>query len=740
MAKKRVLRLQVVDHTRKRRDDALVEICEIGGKDWTPVPSVGGAFVVATTKAALELRVTTPDRPRYEGPLPLARAEQLALLVLAPPHQPAAAFLFPGAEDDVILYVRGQGARAFLEKRAGGPSPSGSRPHRIVDSASEVALLLHMPRRGPGRTAWRSALAEIVEDARTKRFYTELSIPVLRGSHRGALTGELVIGVPADTPMSVVASQVAPLELVITRRMRILPDTYVLRHQSGQRAVVVTMLEEVARATRAVHVEATVRRPAIRDLEPSNNLYRGGLQPAVEEIGVEAAYDQLRAMRYAHRFGDPAIVVAVIDPDPVSPTHPAITGTVSGAATGQGDRVVRNHDFTTNAPTSAESLGDHGTQCAATAVGRCDRVAGASGVAGNCRLIGARIPSEFVPEEVARAWRWATRRADAADEVPPLPAQGARVLSNSWGETWSVTEVGPDGQPLLVPSVLSESLRRMAGSATTPDVIVCFAAGNDGKPDLGTRRPLLLHPQVIAVGASIRAGAQQGTPGTRASYSNHGPGLALVAPSSTFLPTIVEERDETEAVVAAVRPASGACPANWTPRLTRRVNAEGQVSFPRGQSGDFGVNGARLIFASSTSIPRRLEDVDSGDGNELVVTVAEVPGTYVKLAWDRFDYDFTFGGTSYAAPLVAGAVALMLSRNYKLRWWEVRQILCETAYRRPGLAWPAQPISPGSQVVVGFRAELGHGRLDVGKAVKRAGTWGALPPPLPPEPGPIPVR
>ncbi len=98
-------------------------------------------------------------------------------------------------------------------------------------------------------------------------------------------------------------------------------------------------------------------------------------------------------------------------------------------------------------------------------------------------------------------------------------------------------------------------------------------------------------------------------------------------------------------------------------------------------------------------------------------------------------------GTSYAAPLVSGAIALMLSVNPNLTPADVKTILKETA--RPFPKNPALPACTGVQA--GVRAECncttttcGAGILDVEAAVRRAKELAATPPQPAPQPQPDP--
>ena len=81
------------------------------------------------------------------------------------------------------------------------------------------------------------------------------------------------------------------------------------------------------------------------------------------------------------------------------------------------------------------------------------------------------------------------------------------------------------------------------------------------------------------------------------------------------------------------------------------------------------------------------------------------------------DYTSTFGGTSAAAPVVSGIVALMLSRNPSLTARDVKHVLARTAVKlNPAdLAWSGGRYS--------HHENLGFGLVDANAAVVQAGSW-----------------
>ena len=106
----------------------------------------------------------------------------------------------------------------------------------------------------------------------------------------------------------------------------------------------------------------------------------------------------------------------------------------------------------------------------------------------------------------------------------------------------------------------------------------------------------------------------------------------------------------------------------------------------------------------------------SGGTRGLVTTdLAGSPGYSVS------DYTTTFGGTSGAAPIAAGVVALMLDRNPALTWRDVKGILRRTSIRvEPSESdWTSGPYP--------HHHRYGFGLVDAAAAVAAAATWTPLP-------------
>jgi subtilisin family serine protease len=147
--------------------------------------------------------------------------------------------------------------------------------------------------------------------------------------------------------------------------------------------------------------------------------------------------------------------------------------------------------------------------------------------------------------------------------------------------------------------------------------------------------------------------------------------------------------------------------------------AIGAVS-PHGGPAYYSEPGANLI-ASAPSDNRRLPGVTStdlrgGDGYN---------GDLVRFAGDYADADFTktFGGTSAAAPQIAGVIALMLEANPRLGWRDVQEILIRTAVRNDR----SDPRWVRNAAGLHFNELYGAGVVQASAAARMARTWKNLP-------------
>ncbi|MCL2039207.1 MAG: S8 family serine peptidase [Bacteroidetes bacterium] len=96
------------------------------------------------------------------------------------------------------------------------------------------------------------------------------------------------------------------------------------------------------------------------------------------------------------------------------------------------------------------------------------------------------------------------------------------------------------------------------------------------------------------------------------------------------------------------------------------------------------------------------------------------PGTNVPTTATISTYDMEFGGTSAAAPHIAGVAALMLSKNPTLTQKQVKEIIERTAQKVGGYSYHNNNTDRRNGT---WHEQMGYGLVDAYKAVLRADCW-----------------
>jgi kexin len=165
--------------------------------------------------------------------------------------------------------------------------------------------------------------------------------------------------------------------------------------------------------------------------------------------------------------------------------------------------------------------------------------------------------------------------------------------------------------------------------------------------------------------------------------------------------------------------------------LNEDANRDGYVNHPgvltvgavdhRGRPSSYAEPGANvLISAPSMSFWRRS---DPG-ANIWTTDIAGPRGLATGNLPESADYTEFTGGSSAAAPMVSGVVALMLEANPKLSWRDVRWLLARTA--RPA-DLGSELAEPSAMNEHGFYPRVGFGRVHARDAVSAARSFIGLP-------------
>ncbi|KJR43590.1 proprotein convertase subtilisin/kexin type 5 [Candidatus Magnetoovum chiemensis] len=136
----------------------------------------------------------------------------------------------------------------------------------------------------------------------------------------------------------------------------------------------------------------------------------------------------------------------------------------------------------------------------------------------------------------------------------------------------------------------------------------------------------------------------------------------------------------------------------------------------------------RYTIAVGASTNKGQKAYYTEDGSNILVSAPSSGGsadiTTTALTNGNPDtYTYSFGGTSAAAPVVAGVAALMLHANPNLRWRDVQHILIETADKID----PDSPNWKTNGAGYSINYYLGFGRVNAKAAVAAAETWTNIP-------------
>jgi len=550
-----------------------------------------------------------------------------------------------------------------------------------------------------------------------------LAAPMFRGENViEGMTNELIVRFKSEVTEEQAQQFAKRNGCTIQRRITYLGNAYLWRYRDLPDYDLLKIARELMARYPVVYAEPNIIFQITMDVyNPNDFLYPE--QPHFQVINADDAWDTLDDINVNLRSGSPNITIAVFDVNGVDPTHPDLTGNLTDGSA----KMSENFDFANMAnQTFANLSGDHGTKCASSATAMFDNTIGGAGLAGNCHLIGARLPNVASGLDMADAWIWAAGFTTGSTN-PNFPAQlttGAEVISNSWGITWgALTNAIRDTLDFL-------TVYGRAGKGCA----VCFSIGNLGYVQFSNRRTYAAYERTIAVGSSINVdptnpcdsvhpdhnGNVNNLPAvvdTRAYYSPYGPELDIVGPSHTSYDAT---GDKVDPIVSAFRVNQG----TWigqavTSRTTSVVANIGDTVVNVNNTAGFAVGEYALIGTPGAATREFVRINAVGVGQLTVDALQNAYPVGTQVSTGPNDYDRNFGGTSHSCPTVAGAAALILSIRPELTWVQVREILRTTAVRIDvGQANAiGQWVDNDGDGVAEFSQWYGYGRLDVDAAV-----------------------
>ena len=677
-----LLLVHVVDSDQQPIPDAQVRVSDASatGRIETRRDPETGAFVLesgVTAGQRLLLAVTAAGWPSERLVVRMHGGVQQVVVGLRAPGeltyvQGDSQLSFVPDHEHYLLVVRGGGAATRVLELVGreqidaeqlllGEFGPGSAPDGLASPPDEAAFLV---RADPDRAR---ALAEELHAA---ELTVRLARPIRHGRQRRpfGLTDEVVVSFRENLPRSEVEQVADALSMRVVDTLGAVPHGYLLQFTSGPEYDVLPVIARLDADDRVRWAETNLLVfPEADAYRPNDPLFDD--VPHLQLVRADEAWDLLAGLAVELRGGLPEITVGVVDrQSAVSPDHPDLVADLTDGT----PKLVSSMNFVARPARPAEVGllgGDHATQCAGSAVAAFDNERGLPGVAPNCHLLGARCGGAMTSAEIAEMYLWMAGLGSAVSGSPvEPPARSADVISSSWGDN-----------RLDIPNVMREvfetlTTRGRGGRGT----VLVWSVGNNGYVDFTqpgwAHRAFAAHGACIAVGASISAN-----------------------PTNPVAASLFPDPDGVDTDLAT-SPDVRAFYSPFGSTLTRKPD---------------------LVAPSSTTRTSRWVDVDP-----ILSCVDVGTGALNGCPAPRacLDYDNTFGGTSHATPMVAGAAALVLSVRPDLRWDQVRDVLCDSAARIDATngsetgAW--QDLDGDGHP--DFSRWYGSGRLDVAAAVRRA--------------------
>lgn len=357
----------------------------------------------------------------------------------------------------------------------------------------------------------------------------------------------------------------------------------------------------------------------------------------------------------------------------------------------------------TNSPQGPIDDEGHGSLTASVTSGTTNNAKGIAGVDWQARIQAVKVLDTYGSGSLS----------DVAEGIRYAADNGAKVINMSLGALGIETDLATD-------SAISY--------ANGKGVIIVAASGNDGS-NTQVDYPAI-NPMVIAVGASDSSDQ-------RASYSNAGPSLSLVAPGSGIA-SAYGVMEQPSGLSVSLQTAASSLSAGAYRYVVTAYNANGETIPSQPPSGNPNQNLANVTDGQQVSVTwssvfgatgykvyRTAVNGASGTEKLLInvgnvtsyvdngsVSLGTAPPPGVNKGLLNTNYA-TANGTSLATPHVAGVAGLLLSLDATLTPSQVRNVLQTTADKVPGMSGQDRTDA------------YGYGRLNASRAVNSIQTYSA---------------
>jgi serine protease len=362
----------------------------------------------------------------------------------------------------------------------------------------------------------------------------------------------------------------------------LVPGRVLVRYKGGSGHRVVRV-PDTMKALAALRAD-----PSVEWAEPDYIRRRYSVTPDDEMYQYQWALPMIRAPQaWARTTGLSTVVVAVVDTG-ILP-HPDLKDRlVDGydfisdpASANDGDG--RDPDPTDTGSASEESSGLHGLHVAGVLGATANNKIGVAGLDWQCRIQPIRVlgvrGGSGVDSDIADAIRWA---AGLHVDGVPDNATPAAIINMSFG-----------GQGM------SKAMQSAVDDAIAAGAVVVAAAGNTGL-DASMDVPAGLHG-VITVGAVDQTGQ-------RASYSNYGPAVSLMAPGGML---INDQNGNSEGILSTIQlPTTGFTYVYYAGTSQAAPFVSGTLSLLLATDPSFGPKDLRKLVIASADPGSQCPDPD----------------------------------------------------------------------------------------------------------------------------------